>query len=400
MSYIEQSQKAGRHILPDLVRAFALFGIVLVNVAYFAYPGEITYHYGNGLKGTFDKSAYFGVNSFFLFKSYTLFSFMFGAGLAYQMMSAERRELAFGPQYFRRILGLLILGVLHVTLGFIGDILIIYAILGALLFLFRNRQIKTLLRWGIALIVIQILIAALGAGAFYMGQTFDPEGMAKMSTEMQSLMDKAAETYAAGSFSEISEQRWTDWAGYIGFAAAYQGPGVLGFFLLGLAAVKSGVLNDPNAKLWTKARKFYLPLGILISLIGAAIIHKSGDPFSPLGMAGMAALLLGAPFASLGYLGWLAKWSAGPLTKFKIFMARGGTSSLTAYLMQSLILSFIFCAYGLGLYGQIGAAGCIAIAAVTGVVTLSFSSLWRIKFTRGPMEYLLRGWTYLGSNKT
>lgn len=114
----------------------------------------------------------------------------------------------------------------------------------------------------------------------------------------------------------------------------------------------------------------------------------------------MAIILLGAPFASLGYLGWLAKWSAGPMTKIKIFMARGGTSSLTAYLMQSLILSLIFCAYGLGLYGQIGAAGCIAIAAVTGFVTLAFSSLWRIKFARGPMEYLLRSWTYLGKNKS
>jgi len=400
MSYIVETEKANRHILPDLVRAFALFGIVLVNVAYFAYPGEITYYYGNGLKTALDKSAYFGVNAFFLCKSYTLFSFMFGAGLAYQMMSAERRGLAFGPQYFRRILGLLILGLLHVTLGFVGDILIIYAILGALLFLFRNRQIKTLMRWGIALIVIQILIALLGAVGFYMGQTFDPEGMAKMSTEMQGVMDKAAETYMTGSFTEISAQRWTDWIGYIGIAAAFQGPGVLGFFLLGLAAVKSGVLNDPNAALWTKARKLYLPMGIIISLLGAAISHKSGDGMSPMAMAGMTVILLGAPFASLGYLGWLAKWSAGPLTKFKIFMARGGTSSLTAYLLQSLILSLVFCAYGLGLYGQISAAGCIGIAAITGVVTLSFSSLWRKKFTRGPMEYLLRGWTYLGRNKT
>lgn len=399
MSYIQQSEKANRHILPDLVRAFALFGIVLVNVAYFAYPGDITYHYG-GLKTVLDNAAYFGVNSFFLFKSYTLFSFMFGAGLAYQMMSAERRGLTFGPQYFRRLFGLLILGVLHVTLGFVGDILIIYALLGALLYVFRNRQIKTLMRWGIALIIVQILIAALGAAMFYMWQTFDPEDMAKMAVETQGVMDKTAQTYITGSFTDIAVERWREWIGYIGFAVTFQGLGVLGFFLLGLAAVKSGVLNNPDAKLWLKARQFYLPLGIVISVIGAAISYKSGNPMSAMGMGGMAVLFLGAPLASLGYLGWLAKWSAGPLTKFKIFMARGGTSSLTAYLMQSLILSFIFCAYGLGLYGQISAAGCIAIAAVTGVVTLSFSSLWRKKFTRGPMEYLLRGWTYLGSNKT
>lgn len=399
MNYVEQSHAAGRHIFPDLVRAFALFGIVLVNVAYFAYPGEITYHYGD-LTSAFDKSAYFSVNALFLFKSYTLFSFMFGAGLAYQMMSAERRGVSFGPRYFRRLIGLILLGVLHVTFAFVGDILIIYAVLGAILFLFRHRKVKTLIRWGLVLVVLQILIAFLGALGFHMGQTYDPEGMTQMTKDMQIVMDKAAQTYSQGSFGEIIMQRWTDWKGFIGFAAAYQGPGVLGFFLLGLAAVKSGVLNDPNAPLWGKARKLYLPLGLGISLIGAFVSHISVDPMSAGGMVGMAIILLGAPFASLGYLGWLAKWSAGPMTKIKIFMARGGTSSLTAYLMQSLILSLIFCAYGLGLYGQIGAAGCIAIAAVTGFVTLAFSSLWRIKFARGPMEYLLRSWTYLGKNKS
>lgn len=396
MTYLEQSQAAGRHIFPDLVRAFALFGIVLVNVAYFAYPGEITYHYG-GLNSSLDNSAYFGVNALFLFKSYTLFSFMFGAGLAYQMMSAERRKVNFGPQYFRRIIGLLLIGVLHVTLGFVGDILIIYAVLGAILFLFRNRQIKTLIRWGIGLIILQIFIAFIFALGFYMGQAYEPESMTAMASEMQVVMDNAATVYKSGSFTEITAQRWADWKGYIGFASAYQAPGVLGFFLLGLAAVKSGTLNNPDAPIWTKARKIYLPLGLVISLIGAAIMHIASGPISAGGMLGMAVILLGSPFSSFGYLGWLAKWSAGPISRFKTFMARGGTSTLTGYLLQSLILSLIFCAYGLGFYGQISAAGCIAIAIVTGIITLSFSSLWRKKFTRGPIEYVLRSWTYWGA---
>ena len=398
MNYLEQSQAAGRHILPDLVRAFALFGIVLVNVAYFAYPGEVTYHYG-GLKTSLDSTAYFGVNALFLFKSYTLFSFMFGAGLAYQMMSAERRGVAFGPRYFRRIVGLLILGALHVTFGFVGDILIMYAVIGGILYLFRNRQIKTLMRWGISLIILQIVIAMLFSLGFYLGEIFDPESMAAIGPKTESAMATAAAIYKSGSFADIAGQRWSDWVGYIGFASAYQAPGVLGFFLLGLAAVKSGSLNNPDAPFWKTARNIYLPLGLIISITGAAMSHMASSPLPAMGMLGMAIILLGSPFSSFGYLGWLAKWSAGPISRFKIFMARGGTSTLTAYLMQSLILSLIFCGYGLGLYGHISAAGCIAIAAVTGIVTLSFSSLWRKRFTRGPMEYLLRSWTYLGSNK-
>ena len=58
MTYLQQSQQAGRHILPDLIRAFALFGIVLVNVAFFAFPGDATYHAG-GLDTGADNTAFF-----------------------------------------------------------------------------------------------------------------------------------------------------------------------------------------------------------------------------------------------------------------------------------------------------------------------------------------------------
>ena len=94
MSYAAESQAAGRHVLPDLVRAFAVIGIVLVNVAYFAYPGEVTYHDG-GLNTPLDQAAYFGVNALFLFKAYTLFlpHVWGGAGLPNEECRKTRRTL-------------------------------------------------------------------------------------------------------------------------------------------------------------------------------------------------------------------------------------------------------------------------------------------------------------------
>ena len=64
MSYTHENQRSGRIMLPDLVRAFALFGIVVVNVAYFAYPGDLTYHAG-GLVSKLDEWSYFLVNTLF-----------------------------------------------------------------------------------------------------------------------------------------------------------------------------------------------------------------------------------------------------------------------------------------------------------------------------------------------
>ena len=397
MTYLEQNAATGRHVFPDLVRAFALLGIVLVNVAYFAYPGEITYGYG-GIRNGADVAASFAVDALFLFKSYTLFSVMFGAGLAYQMMSAERRGVTFGPRYFRRLFGLLLLGVLHVTFAFVGDILILYAVLGAVLYLFRNRSERALKRWAFGLLTLQIVLSVLGAVGFAMGEHFDPDAMAASDEAMRATMAVGADIYANGSFAQIVAQRWNDWVGYVGFAVIGQAPGALSFFLFGLLGVRSGALQDPDAPLWSKARRLYLPMGLLLSAIGAWLIVSAESSLTGQGLAGMALVVAAAPLSSIGYLGVTALWATGPMTGLKTFFARAGTSSLTAYLLQSLILSFIFHGYGLGLYARIGAAGCVAIALVTGFATLAFSSLWRTRFARGPFESVLRRWTYLGKS--
>jgi uncharacterized protein len=396
MTYLEQNAATGRHIFPDLVRAFALLGIVLVNVAYFAWPGPDTYYYADTMT-SLDQGAIFAVDSLFLMKSYTLFSAMFGAGLAYQMMSAERRGVAFGPQYFRRMLGLFILGLLHVWIAFVGDILLTYAVIGCLLFLFRNISVKALRRWGYTFLILQFAIIGLMAVGIGALEAFDPQGSAEVMAEMQAEMDGYFDLYSNGSFLEAANGRMQEFGAYAHFIIAFQGLGVIAFFLFGLAGVKSGVLENPDAPLWKKSRRIFLPIGVIISAIGAWCFLTSDAYLSGRGLLGLLIIFAGSPFSTLGYLGLIAKWSAGPMTAFKEFLARAGTSTLSAYLLQSVILSLIFCGYGLGLYGQVGAAGCVAIAFVVGVFTLSFSSLWRTKYARGPMETLLRAWTYLGA---
>ena len=91
MTYLEENQAAGREIFPDLARAWALFGIALVNVGVLAWPMMSSYHHEGAAPASLDTAAWFGVNALFLMKSYSLFSFMFGVGFAYQMQSAERR---------------------------------------------------------------------------------------------------------------------------------------------------------------------------------------------------------------------------------------------------------------------------------------------------------------------
>ncbi len=398
MTYLEQNAATGRHIFPDLVRAFALMGIVLVNVAYFAWPGPETYFYG-GIRSVADQIAAGSVEALFQFKSYSLFSIMFGAGLAYQMMSAERRGARFGPRYTRRLIGLFLLGWLHIAVAFSGDILIMYSLLGALLFFFRNLSVKALVRWAVGILVLQILITFLMAGAFFAMENFSPEEALAMNTELAASMQTSADTYGSGSFIEVAKFRLSEYLEVFMFIAGFQGPGALAFFLFGLAGVKSGVLENPDAPLWSRARRLYLPVGVVLSVIGAVLLQGSANTISGQGSLGTALIVLGAPFSTAGYLGLIAAWSKGAVKGLRLFLARSGTSSLTAYLLQSLILSLIFCGYGLGFHSSIGALGCIGIGFAVGAISLIFTSLWRTRFERGPMESVLRAWTYLGTGR-
>jgi len=394
MNYLEENSRTGRILLPDLVRAFALLGIVLVNVAFMAFPVETTYHAG-GLNSRWDHAAYFSVNSLFLLKSYTLFSFMFGVGLAHQMISAERHGRSFGPAYFRRMLGLIVLGVLHVTLAFHGDILIFYGFLGAGLFLFRKVGNKALVITGIVLVFAQVLVELVFTTLLFMGEAYAPDEMNLLASQIQQSTEVAIAINAHGDFFEVAMRRWFDWSQMLIYVLPFQGPGVFGFFLFGLAAARSNALSDASTPLWAKSRRIYLPVGVLLSLVGAIILMRSHNPVSSAASLGLIMISLGAPFSSLGYIGLLAKWSERPVTALKVFVARGGSASLTAYLLQSIILSLIFSGYGLGLYARPGAFLCITIALLVGIFTLIFSSIWRSRFSHGPMELLLRRWTYL-----
>ncbi|MEO1642295.1 MAG: hypothetical protein AAFR74_03095, partial [Pseudomonadota bacterium] len=306
MSYLQETQDAGREIFPDLARAFALIGIAVVNVGIIAYP-FMTGYSGGGLESPIDEAAFFGVNALFLAKSYTLFSFMFGVGFAYQMTSAEKRGVGFSGRYWRRIIGLLAFGFLHIAFLFQGDILVIYAILGSLLFLFRNASPRILSGWAIGLYVLQVLLIGLMALGVWAWQTFDPDSyaleIAAMNTEGLAL----AEPFRSGSFTETIAQRFTEWGGVITFGLMMQGIGALSFFLFGLSAVRRGTISNPSAPFWGRCRRIYLPVGLILSAAGAWLTLQGESFMSAEMMFGMTLIMLGAPFSTAGYLGLIAK---------------------------------------------------------------------------------------------
>lgn len=393
MAGAENIDFSSRQLLPDLMRAWALIGIVLVNVSAFSWPFE--QGYGAPDSDRLDDAANFLVTMLFTGKSYALFSLMFGSGLAFQIVSAKTQGKNPARRHFRRMAGLLVLGLLHISFFFLGDILILYAFLGSMLYTLRASTPKNLALTGLCLIALQIVILSFITLILYaletMASTSDVETARR---DLKTGIEAALYAYGKGNFLEAATYRIAHIPETVIGGIFAQGIAAMGYFLLGLAIVKKGFINTPKADFWRKCRWFAMPVGLAGNAAGAYVYVAAEEFFSSQATLGLTILTLFAPFSAFGYAGWLAKYAAGPSNRLKTFLARAGTSTLTAYLIQSLILSFVFSAYGFGLYAKLGAASAISIGLATGASTLVFSSLWRMRFARGPMEILLRGWTY------
>ncbi|WP_291202221.1 DUF418 domain-containing protein [Hyphomonas sp.] len=382
-----------RALMPDLLRAFALFGIAVVNVTAFAQPFSSGFHNG-GLNTAADQVVYGAVGLLFFMKSYPLFSMMFGAGLSFQLMAAERAGKDFAPRYFRRMAALIVLGVLHFVFFWFGDILLTYGLLGCLLFVLRNASVKTLVRTGIILILINTLLLLAIAVMVWAGETYAPEAMAEAGYEE---MDAAARVaFAEGTFWQAALYRLKLLPLVLPSVIVQQGISVFGFFCFGLAAVKAGTIDQPMASIWKLSRRVFLPIGLAGSALGSWILLQAGSAVDSTFVFGSAVIMGFSAFSALGYAGLIAAISSGAGGPVSRFLAKAGSASLTAYLLQSLLFSLIFTAYGLDQFGRMGAAEAIGVAAAVALASLLFTGIWRSFAPRGPMEVLLRRITYWG----
>jgi len=359
---------AERALMPDYLRLFALFGIVVVNVQFMAYPIEEGF-VGATQQGPADAVTAWLVGGLALLKSYGLFSFMFGVGLAYQMRSAERRGLAFGQLYRNRMIGLALFGLVHGLLLFPGDILVVYAITGAILYRVRAWAAGRLIRLGTILLVTQVGLTMAMIVTFPTAPTDAAELERFIMTE--------------GSLAQVLGFRAVIFIIAFVFVLLAQGMAALGWFCLGLAAVKSGLIDSPDHPVWRQARRWCLLPGLALSLMAAAI-WQWNDP-----LAGELLVVLVAPLTTLGYLGLIAAL-ARPPGPFTAKLLTTGASSLTIYLGQSIVLSTVFAPYGLGLWDGVGPAAAVLISIGVTIALIALVALWRMRFAQGPFERALR----------
>jgi uncharacterized protein len=387
----------------DILRGFAIFGILLVNMAFYNSPVYLSVTDTKLWEGTVDLAAQWLIRFVAEGKFYSLFSFLFGLGLALQMARSESSGIRFLPLYVRRLLVLLIIGGIHATGLWAGDILVPYALLGFVLLAFRNRKPKTIIIWAIVSLLIPVLVMGLGFAALELGRSI-PQAAEQIKTqfahqakEYEALVYQSLRVYSTGTFAEVMNQRLQD-LGFAYFGLLFYGPNIFALFLLGLYIGKRGIFQDivANLPLVRKAMWWGLALGIIGNLLFATI-RAYANPSEPTLPAFLftAALAVGAPALCFFYVATIVRlYQRQTWRKWLEPLAAVGRTAVSNYLFQSVVCSGIFLSYGFGLYGEIGPAAGLALTILIFVMQLAISQWWAKRFRFGPVEWLWRSLTY------
>jgi uncharacterized protein len=368
-------QKPSRNTAVDTIRMASLIGICVVNVTFLGLPVEATMVPPVGIA---DQIVSFFVEALFQSKFFLMFSFLFGWGILVQDQSAARAGVPFAGRYVRRIIGLAALGCLHAVLVFTGDILLIYALLGLLIWPFRRLSVRTLMSIAYAMIPVAV-ICLTGLAVVMSDQTTPVVGPS-----------------LGGSFIEATHARLVDWPQTLSFLLLFQGPMAFGAFAMGLAAGKAQFFAQDSTGRAALARRvpWYLAFGIPLNLAYAASMSgMMPAECELLSLAGFVGIALAGPMLTAVYLHLLLVLNNR--VALPTILVTAGQNSLTAYVLQGVFAGFVFGAYGLGLFDQISLAALLPLGLLIAVVAILVTSQIARQTGRGPLEAILRRVTYL-----
>jgi uncharacterized protein len=387
MSKLSPIKPRSRLEFVDILRGFALFGVLAANLSSFSGYSSNVADYTDFL----DKAVLIGIQFFVRAKFYTLFSFLFGWGMAVQMQRAAEKGQRFWPLFARRMGILLIFGLIHGMLIWSGDVLTLYAILGLALLLFRKRSERTLLTMTVIFLLLTIVLNLPGErmNAFR-------EWYASI-TEFMRWGDLPQNILATGSYWEIVPKTTQDfWAAQSWFI--YYLGGVFSMFLMGFYVGKRRILQHVDGHLPLLKRT--LLVGLIVGVVFNGIyvwntLHPEWVNASYNRFVGVGSRTIGAPALMLFYVSGLIL-----LTRRNLWLERlrplgnVGRMALSNYLLQSVLCVLIFYAFGLGLYGQTDPTFGFIVTVVIFAAQIRFSRWHLHKYHFGPMEWVWRTLTY------
>ena len=380
----------------DVLRGIAVLGILLVNVESFIGYGFLPA--GSPLPGSSaDDRAAFLIEFLVQGKFYCLFSFLFGVGFAVFIQRASARGIDAVRLFRRRLVGLLLIGLIHSLLIWYGDILTTYALIGFGLIPFVRKDDRRVLRaaaiWLTSPVLFYLLL--MGAAALMPASASAPPSDG--GDGLPPILASAVQSFAHGSYPDVVK-------GNVVFTGANLVrrfvlmffPRVFGMFLLGFYAGRANMFANLEAHVGLLKRLSVggLILGLPLAFLGARL-GGSGSPRQPswTGLFEMAVESIATPTLALAYAAIICL----AFLRFRgvaLMLAPAGRMALTNYLTHSVAGVLLFYGLGAGFYGRISFTYALVGCFLAFALQVAISRAWLSVAFFGPAEWLWRTFTY------
>jgi uncharacterized protein len=398
---VSKDPREDRLIALDFVRGVAILGILLLNIVGFAWP-EIVYVSPRAPTSPVGLSDDWTWLTLFVFadgKFRGLFSLLFGASMLLFVGRADAAGKDGAALQRRRLGWLALFGLAHFFLLWWGDILFLYAVCGFVALAMRGwpprrLTITALTIYAVGVVALGSLTAA-GAGP-WLGKP-DPTGQAQAVAIAQNMREARAEisttlTPWPDHVAHMVRDAWSDPL----ITVAMSWFETIPLMLIGMALFKAGLF----AGTWDAARlRRWAWRGIGAGL--ALTLPLAGWLWREDFALGLTLFLWLGP-AALGRLASTIGYAALAVLLARRFATSGlgeqlvacGRMAFSNYIATSLVMTFIFHGWGLGLYARFGRLELMGFVLLGWALMLAWSKPWLARFRFGPLEWLWRSLTY------
>ncbi len=381
----------------DLLRGFAVLGILVMNIQSFSMPDPAYFNpttYGD-LTGI--NLAVWTLSHLLTdLKFMSIFSILFGAGMVLLCQRLEQSGIKPSGIYYRRVLWLLVFGILHAYLLWHGDILVWYSVTALVAYLFWRVRPGWLMFWSLLALLV-------GAGLYALFQWSMPnwpeeaiQGNKLWWLPGEEVMRHRLEVYRGGWTGQMAERASSSLMLHTFIYAIYGLWRTLGMMLAGMALMKWGILS---AK---RSRKFYggvavtgLAIGLSITVYGVwqNYSHQWAMDYSMFG--GSLFNYWGSLPIAMAYLSIVMLWHLSRRGKrFHSLLVSVGRMAFSCYILQTLVCTSLFYGHGFGFFGMVPRWGQPLIVVGVLVMVIVFAEIWLRRFRYGPLEWLWRSLTY------
>jgi uncharacterized protein len=395
MEKLKPVNETSRVISIDLIRGIAVLAILLMNIVSFSNigMGYMNPKLGAGIDDY--NGVIHGFNYLFAdMRFISIFSILFGVGMMIFSDNIIRKGKKAGLFHYRRMIFLLIIGLIHAYLIWMGDILVIYALCGSIVFLMRKWSNKRLIIIGSILFIIPYLLSLLtyyGTPKEMLSQIFafwtptegdivnEISGYRGSFSEQMAIRVPAAISLQTYVF--LMEQSWR----------------VLSMMMLGIVLYRTGFISaKKSTATYTNIFITTFISGLLIS--GSGLYQSYAHNWEGVWQMNIGKYYnyFASVLMAISYIAVIAIWSKNNgLRWLQRSLIAAGRMAFTNYILTSVICGFIFYGHGFGLFGTFDRLEQLAVVIGVWIVLLTISPLILNRFKQGPLEWVWRKVTYL-----